>query len=145
MKKTLFIAAVTIVLAFFGSVSGADYVQMEDQEASDCLGEMYVDIPFYLLHDSESPSVLTAGSHGFVLNGGIELLDIVPDPDFPGEISYWIHDNGGLLSDTFFVEFASAEGVSSHQYRRRFFTLMVHFHDAYEICVDSTWVSPAYE
>jgi hypothetical protein len=145
MKKTVFIAAAAIVLTFFGVVSGEDYVLMEEDEASTCLCEMYAEIPFYLNHDSENPSVLTAGIHGFVLTGGIELLDIIPDPDFPGDITFWIHDNDGFDPDTFVVEFASSEGIPSNQYRRRFFTLMAHYHDAQEICADSTWVSPAYE
>jgi hypothetical protein len=143
VKKALFIAAAAIVLAFVGVTNAADYVQME--EASSCLGEMYVDIPFYLQHDSDDPPVLTAGTHGFVLTGGIELLNIVPDPDFPGDITFWIHDNDGFDPDTIVVEFTSSEGIPSYQYRRSFFTLMAHYHDAEEICVDSTWVSPAYE
>lgn len=149
MKKTLFIAATAIVLAFFGSVSGADYVRMGKNGG--CYNYLYFEVPFYIMHESPEPAVLTSGFNGFVVSSPdgyprSELVDIVPQLVLPdGEFFYEIHENEGSAPDTFYVGFMSPTGIPIMTTEEPYFTLIIHTGWPGDLCFDTTWIPPDHE
>jgi len=143
------IAAAAIVLALFGVASGEDYVRMGVDWV--CHNYQYSEVPFYILHESPEPAVLTSGFNGFVVSTPdgyprSELIDIVPQLALPdGEFFYEIHENEGSAPDTFYVGFTSPTGISILTTEEPYFTLILHTGFVGELCFDTTWIPPDHE